>query len=294
MTDKDTLRKFLLDDLDEPGRQAVEDLMFDDDEVFQRLSVIDDELIEAYVRGELSTVDSQRLFRRLNASDRGRRTLDFMVQIADRARPKTPPAHDIEKPTTDPAVQSPRSFFEEFGHLWTHFTLAPRAAMAMCGLFLALTVLPWFQMGTMNSKLQSLDAENLSLASEIEALQGADDGAVLSPIQSTFSLRPLVRAEGGEEPRLEVAAATEFLELWLDPGGLVTYAEFRVRLRAQSEDLWQASGLTSSRSEARGLFIPVKIPTTVLSPGRYEVILDGRAEDRFREVARYPIDFERK
>ena len=294
MTDTDNLRKFLLDDLDETERQAVEKLMFDDDEVFERLTLLDDELIEAYVRGELSTVDSQRLFRRLNSSDRGRRSLELMVQIADRARPKTPapaPAENTEK--SMPAAK-PASFFDELGQLFAHFTMAPRAAMAMCGLFLAFGVFPWIQVGVMSDKLENLDAEKVSLASELESLQAQNADGILSPIQSTFSLRPLVRAEGGQESKLQVAPQTEFLELWLDPGGLVTYVDFRVRLRAQSEDLWKATGLSSAQSEERGLFVPVKIPTRVLSPGRYDVILDGRAEDRFREVARYPIEFDRK
>ncbi len=292
MTDTDQLRKFLLDDLDEPDRQAVEKLMFDDDEVFEKLSVLDDELIEAYVRGELSTVDSQRLFRRLNASDRGRRSLELMVQIADRARPKTPAPSPTQNLTEPDLATRPRSFFEELGELFKHFALAPRAAMAMCSLIAALVVLPWVHIGAMNDQLESLGAEKTSLASELESLQAQKVNGALSPIQSTFSLRPLVRAEGGQEPKLHVAPETEFLELWLDPGGLVTYVDFRVRLRAQSEDLWKATGLSSAQSEERGLFVPVKIPTTVLSPGRYDVILDGRAEDRFREVARYPIEFD--
>ena len=55
MTDTDNLRKFLLDDLDETERQAVEKLMFDDDEVFERLTLLDDELIE--VTGEPVRID---------------------------------------------------------------------------------------------------------------------------------------------------------------------------------------------------------------------------------------------
>ena len=290
MTETTTLRKFLLDDLDEQRREAVEELMFSDDEVFQRLTVLDDDLVEAYVRGELSTADSQRLFRRLNASDRGRRTLDFMVQIADRAKARAEHATEAEFVPV-PVVDPRPSFMDELRRLFFGFSAAPRAAMAMCALVLAAIALPIVQMESMDERLRSLDSERAALAGQLETLEASDQG--LAPVQTTFSLHPLVRAEGASEPNLRIAPETEVLELWLDPGGLVTYPDFRVRLRTQSEDLWKADGLSSRQHPARGLFVPVYIPTEALPKGRYDVILDGRAEDRYHEVARYPITVER-
>ena len=101
--DNETLKNYLLDELDEPQREAVEELMFANDDVFQQLCVLDDDLVEAYIRGELTSAQSQRLFRRLNASERGKRTLEFMIQLTDRAQESLAQ----EAQAAEPIVEAP-------------------------------------------------------------------------------------------------------------------------------------------------------------------------------------------
>lgn len=293
MIENTILKKYLLDELDEDVRCSVEEQMFTDDEVFQRLSVLDDELIEAYVRGELTSAQGQRLFRRLNANDRGRRTLEFMVQLADRARDarqeslQTPSeAADIPWAGAPPEVD----FWSEMRQLLQNLVSAPRAALVMCSLLAVLVTLPMLQM---NRNLESLQTERAQLSAKLDALESAQSVPSLAPVQATFALRPLVRADEPQETRLRLATATRSLELRLDPGGLVTYEEFRARLRTRGEELWQDDQLRSAEGGLEGFFVPVIIPTEVLSPGSYELILDGRTEERYREVARYPFDFDR-
>lgn len=290
MIKNETLKNYLLDELDEERREHVENLMFSDDEIFQRLSVIDDELVEAYVRGELTSAQSQRLFRRLNASERGRRTLELMVQLAERA--DSAQAAETQKPAvvTAPWLSQGPSFWQELRELFSGLVAAPRAAMVMTCLLATLATVPILHL---NERVDTLQEQKGRLIGQIEELASprlAGDGQ--APIQASYSLRPQVRAAAeSQRVSLTLAPATETLELWLDPGGLVTYEEFRARLRARGEELWRHDGLSSTDDPDRGFIIPVKIPTRLIDPGSYELILDGRAEDRYREVARYTFDY---
>lgn len=292
MIENSILKKYLLDELDADVRSSVEDQMFADDEVFERLTVIDDELVEAYVRGELTSAQGQRLFRRLNSSRRGRRTLELMVQLADRAREAKPVVQ--EAPATAPWIQSDEphpSFWGEMRQLLQDFVSAPRAALVMCSLTALAVTLPMLHL---SRDIDTLAGEKAVLTAQLDALQESVGQASLAPVQAAFSLRPLVRAEENRETRLRLSPATRSLELRLDPGGLVTYDAFRARLRTRGEELWQNEELKSTESVDQGFFIPVVIPTEILSSGRYELILDGRAEDRYREVARYPFDYDQE
>ena len=293
MIENSILKKYLLDELEEDVRHSVEEQMFTDDEVFQRLNVLDDELVEAYVRGELTSAQGQRLFRRLNSNDRGRRTLEFMVQLADRARDAhqaRPVASAAAPPWIEARPSEPTSFWSEVAQLLRNFVSAPRAALVMCSLLAVLVTLPMLQM---SRNLESLQSERAELSAKLSALEEAQGTPSLAPVQAAFALRPLVRADESRETQLRLAPATRSLELRLDPGGLVTYEEFRARLRTRGQELWQHDQLRSTETPTEGFFVPVIIPTDILSPGPYELILDGLAEDRYREVARYPFDFDR-
>ena len=46
LTDRETIRKYLLAELAEPQRQALEERLISDDEAFEELQIVEDELID--------------------------------------------------------------------------------------------------------------------------------------------------------------------------------------------------------------------------------------------------------
>src|SRR5215211_6790530 len=62
------LRRYLLDDLTPEERQQVEIRLLIDDEFNERVGIVEDELLDAYLRRELSEDETRRLGATLNAA----------------------------------------------------------------------------------------------------------------------------------------------------------------------------------------------------------------------------------
>ena len=70
-------RQYLLGELSEQDGAKVEEEYFEDDETFEKLSAVEDELIDAYTLGQLSSAERQRFEQRLLLSSAQRERVKF-------------------------------------------------------------------------------------------------------------------------------------------------------------------------------------------------------------------------
>src|SRR6059058_3499977 len=70
-------RQYLLGELSEQDGAKVEEEYFEDDEAFEKLSAVEDELIDAYTLGQLSSAERQRFEQRLLLSPAQRERVNF-------------------------------------------------------------------------------------------------------------------------------------------------------------------------------------------------------------------------
>src|SRR2546421_5762860 len=70
-------RQYLLGELSESEGAKVEEEFFEDDEAFERLNSVEDELIDAYTLGQLSSADRRRFEQRLMLSSAQRERVKF-------------------------------------------------------------------------------------------------------------------------------------------------------------------------------------------------------------------------
>src|SRR6516225_4038746 len=75
--DQETVRHYLLDQLQEPEQIAIEDRLLMDDAFFQRLEMIEDELIDDYVSGSMSETDRQAFVAHFLAAPERQKKLKF-------------------------------------------------------------------------------------------------------------------------------------------------------------------------------------------------------------------------
>jgi len=122
------LRQYLLGRASEAEAEALENLYFEDSEVFDELTALDDALIEAYVDGSLTPEERDGFERTLAAFPRRQARLFLVRELAARASPvKTPAAIRTPGPR---AVARPEPAWAD-SRLWQWGLLAATVALAL-------------------------------------------------------------------------------------------------------------------------------------------------------------------
>jgi CHAT domain-containing protein/cytochrome c-type biogenesis protein CcmH/NrfG len=132
--DEERLRKYLLDELNEAEQQAIEERLLTEQELFDLLSVIEDELIEDYLSGELSTDERGDFESYFLATPDRRRKLDFTRTLARYLMMDQEEA--IKSPALRVAIRSTagwwrRAFFLPYGRVALASLLLLAAALGI-------------------------------------------------------------------------------------------------------------------------------------------------------------------
>ncbi|MCH9647205.1 MAG: hypothetical protein K0U98_03135 [Deltaproteobacteria bacterium] len=299
---------YLLGNLAEADQESLEETLLVDEEAFARLEAVEDDLIDAYARGELSKTDQQRFRQRFLTTQGRRQRVAFGRALATEMSPK----ESSKEESTEAAVPRPAS------RGW-----ALRLAVA-ANILLALG-LAWLAAQTLNLKgqvrelaSQRLDAmegrESLSdqaqdlsrrlaegqeraveldqmvktqaeeltrKGEQIAALQGdlarrTSTRSSAQPLVASILLSIGVRSEGGSA-QLEIPAAADQVELQVDLEGDDAYDDFRVTLRTGAgAQVWGRKGVEAVATEW-GSELLLKLPAELLKPGRYELAVEGLA-----------------
>ena len=173
--------RFLLGGGTEAERERLEAEFFADDDAFQQMIAAEDDLIDAYARGELSDSERRQFEQRFMNSSEGRERVCFARAFADAAVPQTAPATvPVTKPT-------PGFFASIFGN-----TTGLRVAFAT----LAVAVLvgfPWLLVdrSRMNRELAELRDQNTRLSHQAESLQKTADAEKLKNTEALAQLKDL-------------------------------------------------------------------------------------------------------
>src|SRR5512142_2073384 len=106
--DEDVLRAYLLGRTAPETRDGIEQRLFSDDELFwERLCLVEDELVDQYARGDLEGDDVTRFERDFLVTDERRAKLDLAVALkeyVDRRREAPRRARDwLQRPVSSPA-----------------------------------------------------------------------------------------------------------------------------------------------------------------------------------------------
>ncbi len=173
--------RFLLGTETEAERERLEAEFFENDDAFQQLLTAEDDLIDAYARGELTASERRQFEQRFMNSSEARERVCFSRAFIAATAPQTSPA---AVPFTRP---SPGFFASIFGN-----TIGLRVAFAT----LAIAVLagfPWLLMerSRMNRELNELRAERTRLTQQTEELQQTAAAERLKNTETLAQLKEL-------------------------------------------------------------------------------------------------------
>jgi len=311
------LRKFLLGDLSEGEREAIErQCLAEQSLIFEQLVAIEDELRFDYLLGRLSPADHGRFEGRYLSTPEGRERLAFaqaLLLAADAA------------PVTEP--QRPKTS-------WKNHAIAAALAVAVIGLGVVVTLqtrtLEQFRRqvaqaqadvashqtqladieagaATSQASLQNAQADAARLRDELARVQAhsleleqqlaaASHASPARPTPtptptpgaalSTVALKPgLLISSGQELTRVDLTTAARGLELTLTlPNGGGAYPSYSAALlNSEGRPIWTAAHLSRA-----GRAVPFIVPAGRLKKSDYQVLLRGvMADGRPQDLAGY-------
>jgi anti-sigma factor RsiW len=302
------IARYLLGELPEEQQVEIEDRAFSDQEFMASITSVENDLIDEYVRGEMSDTDRRRFESRFLPSESRRKRVEFARALAQ----LLPETRVTERETR--TVSATRSSWRDaLAAFFNGLNPAGRWALATVTLLILLGG-AWLitQTLTFRSQLTRLQAQQQSQQKDRETLQQQVDAErrrneeLLAQLnqekqqraQTDESLRRLSESvnQPTEAPRSIIASlmllpgisrgATTQPKLVLPPNASVArlqigiepeedYKSFGVELRtASGRPVWMRDSLTA-RSSRGGRSIRLTLPASALLPGEYELRLKG-------------------
>jgi len=299
---EEMLVRYLLGQLSEEEQQRIEQRFFDDEQYYQRLLEVEDELRCAYAQGALPRAQHEQFERRflIFADERKRVELarDMMAEL---------PRVSVEEPFRPVSrrnePKTARSWLPwSFGWLSQARSFALAAALVIvagCGWLL-------FETARLRKQLSQLRAERATAEQQIE--QGAaEERARAQQLSQQLEQERARRAQleqelarRGEQP-VESSARTAVIALLLTPGLVrgagetkrlalppdarqaqlrleltgAAYNRYRaVLLNSDGNEVWRRTGLQARLDTARRVII-LNIPARLLAEDDYELKLMG-------------------
>jgi cell division protein FtsB len=285
------MRRYLLGLLPEPEQVALEERFFEDGEILREMRAVEQDLVDAYVRGQLGP-DEKSVFEShyLSVHRRAERVAfaGDLLRLAD-----AEPELTLQTGSTESR--------EPFWRKWLSLFQTPQFAMSAAGAMIAILVVSglllfrerarWRQelaksqaeQAAQKEKLNALEqeiakgrADAAQLAAELEQLRqqqlGPPEPAAPATIFS-FLLLPTSRGAAEQQTlRLAPNAARVRLQMKIRAGG---YKSYRVRIDPiDGGNAWESASVTA-RSAGISTTLSVLVPARNLPRGDYNLELSG-------------------
>jgi len=291
LDDEKLMVQYLLGNLSEEEQVRIEDRAFSDSAYMGALEAAEADLIDAYVRDELSQSERHEFERRFLISPHRRSKVEFARDLARIAKEsRAAEAVPLERP----------SGWLSFIGLIRGWNPALQFAVVVVAL-ISVAGASWLmvQNKAMRTRVAALETERRDLETREEGLrrqleqeQNRAGGlsaelqkrpSVSAPVASLVLLPGLSRAETARtELLLNPSAQLAHIEIVLEPRD--DYPRYSSELRTRSgEEVLVRSNLPKRRTAA-GYVVSFDVPTSALGAAEYELALkgvasDGRAQD---------------
>lgn len=321
--DERMLINYILGDLSDDQRNAIEERFFGDELFYQNLLLVEDDLIYDYFRGALGTNERHRFEARMKESPAWRRKVEAVtalmeaidaVPLAEPVRTKLP----NERKSFWAALVLPVLSSPSFGLAAAAGLLVSIAGAAyfvnqtrelrnevavLTGERQQQTSESTTRAGQLQGRIAELENRESALGRELERERelrvAAEKPARLPPVGrdsaiATFMLLPGLVRDRDEPERLAISSAIQRVKLTLDLEGDERYRTFRAELRTAGGRLLSSQpGLSTPIPGGQG--VTVMLPARILSDGEYEITLLGsKGKGQFETVRYYYFQVARR
>ncbi len=313
--------EYLLGNLSPEEQTEFEQRFMEDDELFERIVVIEEELIDDYAREVLSPRERDLFEKNFLTSPERRRKVEIARSLIDWACR----SRGEEAPEAPPAVSRRWSSW-----IWSRMSSdrvrssRPQFALMAATMCIVLVGGPWFirqhirqrsQLDEAATEVATLREQTNDLQAQVAAQRARGDdltqrlldresvmpsqhpeqepSAQVQPSVETFTVAPLVRGAQGE--RLVIPSGIQLIRLQVNPGSKDVYESFRAAIVTPEEQMVWMQANIQAPSSSRVKAVSLMVPAEALPSGDYILTLSGRAHDgSYEEVAAYVLSILRE
>ena len=293
---KTALRRYLVGSAPEDERERVEQALLADENLYEELLAIEDELIDQYVWGRLPEPERTSFIQYLSALPDHKERLEFAQALR---------AHSLGSPTgASVATAASRDTPEEgFGFRVPALLLAAAVLLVMLGGVWSLTTI-----SALRNEVRTNQAELGRSREGQEELQkrlvaesrlssdpvGRGAPGTGSSLSRSFLLRAGTFRSGGTTKVLQLPQEPALVEIRLDLG-VADYESYRAVFHdAQAAELMSVSQL-GARVKENEILVVFSVPSERFTAGDYYISLSGVIEGgELEPVARYDFRISRE
>ena len=303
------LIRYLLGNLPEEQRLQVEGDFLSDDQRYERLLALENELFYDYAQNKLSPGEREQFEKRFLSSERNRKKANLASALA-RKMSEAAPVETTERGIAD---REPQYFWQSLKPYFVAQSATMRVSLA--ALAIVSLALIWLVIGIvrlrnefdqfraqravqedrlqqqaqqeraradeLNLKLKREIDENAMLQQEVSKMRAQSEGQVGRP-SSVISLvlaPSIVRDRAPGMKKLYLPPGVRLLKLRLKLKGEVEYETYQVTLlTVEGVEKWNQDRLQAQRTGS-DRSIDLWLPTRILAEGDYELRLKGYASD---------------
>ena|SRR6185369_3450489 len=286
---------YLLGTLSEEERARLEERYFSDDKEFEEIEIAEEELIDRYVRGELSGTDRKEFEQTVARSSRLIERVEFARLFAARLPPEEVPVVRLVK----------HHWWERFFSGGRGSQMALAFSMALVLVAFAVVSVGWWQLRQQSRQLaaqqvaleqrqRELDRQAAELAQRAQPTpvetpvppQVPQEPAPQTGTVLPLTLFPGATRSGGGSPDIRISSGTSVVQVRLNLRN-ADYSSYSVTLNSvDRKNLFPMSGL-KPRIAKNGAALTFRLPAQRLPPGDYYLSVFG--EPGNESVEDYPF-----
>ena len=300
------IARYLLGELPEEQQVEIEDRAFSDKDYLATITTVENDLIDEYVRGELSAADRQRFESRFLASAERRKRVEFAKALRTAFSESKAPEKNVFATATGWSWRESLYAFLNGLNPAARLAFAAAAILVVAGA--ALLFVETLRLRRQVTQLQAekqagqdfqqaLEAErkrneelNARLDQEKQQREQTDESLrqltetpeaknpAPPPVIASLTLLPGLSRGGGQKPTLDLSNDARLVRLQIGIDPEEQYKSFVVELRTLAgRQVWNRENL-SSRTRRGSRAVGLTLPATVLKSGEYELRLRGLTE----------------
>jgi len=278
--------QYLLGELPEQEAVEFEEQCFADDALFEETSALENDLIDSFVRGELSEAERQQFEKGYLISPARRANVQFSRVLAGHLS-TLPPGEAVAESRNPPALFSLQVWMGRLA--WA--TIAVVVTAGISWMMLANRRLR-HELDLMRARQAQFQQQEQDLRLQIAALdaqvrQGGAGGQVRPEIISLILTPGLNRSDAAAR-KLVISSPAPLvrMELYLEQDDSRSY---RASVQnAEGQQIWETKDLKSHAGPQGAKSVTIEISSSLLQSGDYLVKLDGKAANgQFEEAEDY-------
>ena len=300
------ISQYLLGELPEEQQVEIEDRAFSDKAYLATITTVENDLIDEYVRGELSAADRQRFESRFLASAERRKRVEFAKALRTAFSESKAPEKNVFATATGWSWRESLYAFLNGLNPAARLAFAAAAILVVAGAALLFVETLRLRRQVMQLQAEKQAGQDFQQALEAERKRNEELNARLDqekqqreqtdeslrqltetpeaknpappPVIASLTLLPGLSRGGGQKPTLDLSNDARLVRLQVGIDPEEQYKSFAVELRTLAgRQVWNRENL-AARTRRGSRAVGLTLPATVLKSGEYELRLRGLTE----------------